>query len=56
MTNYNIANLGCVIIPLHQFIMGILVAVYVGNYDIPKFGLKLDVIDTLRIIYVYLED
>ena len=55
MTNYNIANLGCVIIPLHQFIMGILVAVYVGNYDIPKFGLK-DVIGILRIFYAFLED
>ena len=52
MTNYNIANLGCFIIPLHQFIMGILVAVYVGNYDIPK----LDVIGILRIFYAFLED
>ena len=56
MTNYNIANLGCFIILLHQFIMGILVAVYVGNYHIPKFGLKLDVIGILRIFYAFLED
>ena len=42
MTNYNIANLGCVIIPMHQFIIGMSVAVSVWNYHILKFCLKSD--------------
>ena len=47
MTNYNIANLGCVIIPMHQYIIGMLVAVYVLNYDLPQL---------IVYVYVYLED
>ena len=42
MTNYNIANLGCVIIPMHQFIIGMSVAVNVWNYHMLKFCLKSD--------------
>ena len=50
MANYNIANLGCVIIPMHQYIIGMLVAVYVLNYDLPQFGSQ------IVYVYVYLED